>query len=142
MAEMGKAEVLRKVSEFIDEAGVYTMATVDGDQPKCRPFRAHYLIGGELYFGTGRFKDVFRQMQANPKVEIMAFHPADNHFMRFTGKVAFEPDYALAEQVLDAAPAIRKVYTMEGDMKLEMFHLENAVVEIRNMVGVVERYEL
>lgn len=142
MTDMSKAEVLQKVSEFIDEAGVYTMSTVDGDQPKCRPFRAHYLIDGELYFGTGRFKDVFRQMQANPKVEIMAFHPADNHFMRFTGEVAFEPDYALAESILDAAPAIRKVYTMEGDMKLEMFHLVNAVVEFRNMLKCVERHEL
>lgn len=142
MAELSKAEVLQKVSDFIDGAGVYTMSTVDGDQPKCRPFRAHYLIDGELYFGTGRFKDVFRQMRANSKVEIMAFHPEDNHFMRFTGEVAFEPDYGLAERILDTMPGFRKVYTMEGDMKLEMFHLENATVEFRNMMKCVERYEL
>lgn len=60
----------------------------------------------------------------------------------FTDEAAFELTYDLAESILDTIPGFSKVYTMEGDMKLEMFHLENAVVEFRNMMKCVERYEL
>lgn len=57
MAEVEKTGAER-VSEFLDEAGVWYFLTTDGERPKGRPFRFHLLKEGTLYFGTGTFKDV------------------------------------------------------------------------------------
>ncbi len=127
---------MQKICDFIDGAGLFFLSTENGDQPKCRPMRSHFLAGSRLYFGTGRFKDVFRQMTVNPRVEIVTV--SDDKFLRYWGVAAFEETYDMAESILDKMPQMRSVYTMEGDMKLEMFHLEDAHAEIRSMAGLVE----
>ena len=58
-----------KVNDFLTEAGVFYLATVDGDQPKVRPLGAHMEMDGKVLFGVGDFKDVYKQLVANPKVE-------------------------------------------------------------------------
>ena len=60
---------MSKVNDFISEAGVFYLATVDGDQPKVRPLGAHMEMDGKLLFGVGDFKDVYKQMLANPQLE-------------------------------------------------------------------------
>ena len=127
---------IQKISEFIDKASIYFISTEDGDQPKCRPMRSHFVIGDRLCFGTGRFKDVFKQMQENPKVEIVALD--GGKWLRYWGTAVFEETYDIANAVLEKMPQAKQIYTMEGDMILEIFHLENAHVEIRNMAGVIE----
>ena len=66
---------IQKVDEFITEAGVFFLASVDGDQAKCRPLGFHMLIDDKIYFGVGTFKEVWKQMQENPKIEIVALNP-------------------------------------------------------------------
>ena len=61
-----------KISNFLTEAGVYFLATVDGDKPKCRPIGFHVLRNDRLYFGVGDFKDVYKQLCRNPEAEIVA----------------------------------------------------------------------
>ena len=60
---------MSKINDFLTEAGVFFLATVDGDQPKLRPLGAHMELDGKVLFGVGDFKDVYRQMVANPKVD-------------------------------------------------------------------------
>ncbi|RDB63112.1 pyridoxamine 5'-phosphate oxidase [Gordonibacter sp. 28C] len=133
---MDTLEAITHVNDYLDESGFYLLATADGKQPKCRPMRMHMLLKGRLYFGTGRFKDVFKQMQANPLVEIVAVK--DNCFMRYYGTAVFEDTYDLAQAILEKTPGAKNVYTMEDDMKLEIFHLENATAEFRTMLGIEE----
>ena len=54
---------IQKVNEFITEAGVFFLASVDGDQAKCRPLGFHMLVDDKIYFGVGTFKEVWKQMQ-------------------------------------------------------------------------------
>ena len=65
-----------KVNDFLSEAGVFFLATADGDQPKVRPLGAHMEMDGKVLFGVGDFKEVYRQLVANPKVEIACAKPA------------------------------------------------------------------
>ncbi len=58
---------VEKISEFIDKAGVFYFLTTDGDQPKGRPFGLRLVVDGKLYFGCGTFKNVFKQLTANPR---------------------------------------------------------------------------
>ncbi len=75
---------LEKINEALTQAKTFYLATVEGDQPKCRPVAFHLLLGGKLYFGVGDFKDVYRQMQQNPKVELCAL--TESGFLRYTGR--------------------------------------------------------
>ena len=64
---------MNEVLEFLKSAGTYYLATVDGDQPRVRPFGTADLFEGKLYIQTGKVKDVSKQLAANPKAEICAF---------------------------------------------------------------------
>ena len=66
-------ENIEKVCQFLDEAQTYYHATVEGDQPRVRPFGTALIYDGRLYIQTGRVKPVSKQIAANPKVEICAF---------------------------------------------------------------------
>ena len=61
---------MKKVYDFIKKCGTYYLATVDGDQPRVRPFGTILLFEDKLYIQTGKSKDVSKQIQANPKAEI------------------------------------------------------------------------
>ena len=115
---------MSKVSDFLNEAGVFFMATADGNQPKLRPLGAHMEADGKIIFGVGDFKNVYRQMKANPLVEIVACKP-DGHWLRYTGKAVFETDGNYADQMIKAA-GLEKIYNEQTCNKLMTFHLENA----------------
>ena len=125
---------MSKINDFLSEAGVFFLATVDGDQPKVRPLGAHMEMDGKVLFGVGDFKDVYKQMVANPKVEIVACKP-DGHWLRYTGKVAFETDSKYAEASLEAMPHLKDIYNEQTGKKMMMFHLEDATAVDINMMG-------
>lgn len=116
---------MSKINDFLTEAGVFFLATADGDQPKLRPLGAHLEMDDKVIFGVGDFKNVYRQMVANPKVEIAACKP-DGHWLRYTGKVVFEDDPKYAEAMLDAMPDLRNIYNEQTGNKMMAFHLEDA----------------
>jgi uncharacterized pyridoxamine 5'-phosphate oxidase family protein len=116
---------MSKINDFLNAAGVFFLATVDGDQPKIRPLGLHLEMDGEELFGIGDFKNVYRQMVKNPKVEIVASKP-DGHWMRYTGTAVFEQDEKYANAALEAMPHLKSIYNEQTGNKMMMFHLENA----------------
>jgi uncharacterized pyridoxamine 5'-phosphate oxidase family protein len=116
---------MSKINSFLDEAGVFFLATEDGNQPKVRPLGAHLEMDGKILFGVGDFKAVYRQMQANPQVEIVACKQ-NGHWLRYTGTAVFETDEKYAQTMLDAAPQLRNIYNEQTGNKMAVFHLENA----------------
>ncbi|MBR3645765.1 MAG: pyridoxamine 5'-phosphate oxidase family protein [Lachnospiraceae bacterium] len=124
---------MSKISDFLNETGVFFLATVDGDQPKLRPLGLHIELDGKVMFGIGDFKDVYRQLIANPKCEIVAAKQ-DGHWMRYTGTAVFETDEKYAQVALEGAPHLKNIYNDETGHKMMMFHLEDATaVEIAVM---------
>ena len=116
---------MSKINEFLNAAGVFFLATVDGDQPKLRPLGLHMEMDGKELFGVGDFKDVYKQMVKNPKVEIVASKP-NGHWMRYTGKAVFETDPKYADAALEAAPHLRQIYNEQTGNKMMMFSLADA----------------
>jgi uncharacterized pyridoxamine 5'-phosphate oxidase family protein len=131
---MTKGSIMSKVNDYLNETGVFFLATADGDQPRLRPLGAHLEMDGKVMFGVGDFKDVYRQLQANPKVEVVACKQ-DGHWMRYTGTAVFETDYKYAETILDAMPNLRGIYNDETGHKMAVFHLENATAVDIAMMG-------
>lgn len=116
---------MSKINDFLTEAGVFFLATADGDQPKLRPLGAHMEMDDKVIFGVGDFKNVYKQIAANPKVEIVACKP-DGHWLRYTGKAVFEDDPKYAEAMLDMMPDLRNIYNEQTGNKMMTFHLEDA----------------
>lgn len=129
----------QKIDEFIGEAEVFYLATVDGDKPKNRPLGFHLLKDDKIYFGVGNQKDVYKQLTANPNVEIVAVVGTD--FLRYYGKAVFEETYEFADSIVAGNEFLQSIYNDETGFKLAIFHLEEATAEIRNITGeIMESY--
>lgn len=124
---------MSKVNDFLSEAGVFFLATADGAQPKVRPLGAHLEMDGKVIFGVGDFKDVYKQLTANPLTEIVACK-SDGHWLRYTGKAVFETDPKYAEAMIEAA-GLQAIYNEETGNKLMAFHLEDATAVDIPMMG-------
>lgn len=123
---------MSKIKDFLTETGIFFLATVDGAQPKLRPLGAFLEEDGKLIFGVGDFKNVYKQLQANPLAEIAACKP-DGHWLRYTGRAVFETDPKYAEEMI-AAFKLDMIYNEQTGNKLMTFHLEDAAaVEIAVM---------
>ena len=115
---------MSKIKVFLNETGMFFMATVDGDRPRLRPLGAVLEEDGKLIFGVGDFKDVYHQMQKNPNVEIVACK-RDGHWLRYSGKAVFETDGKYAAQMIRDV-GLDTIYNEQTGNKLMTFHLEDA----------------
>ena len=113
-------EAIERVCKFLEEAQTYYLATVEGDQPRVRPFGTVLLYGGRLYIETGRVKSVSRQIAANPKVEICACKGPE--WLRVTGELADDPDRGPKEAMLEKMPSLKAMYSPDdGNMQMLYF---------------------
>ena len=114
---------MNKVKDFLKDAGTYYLATVDGDQPRVRPFGTVNEFEGKLYIQTGKSKDVAKQIAANPKVELSAFK--DGQWIRVACKLVEDDRREARKSMLDAYPSLQKMYSAD-DGNTEVFYFKNA----------------
>ena len=118
---------LERATEFLKKADVYYLATVDGDQPRVRPFGTEHIFEGRLYIQTGKVKDVSRQLLANPKAEICAFMKGE--WIRVSGELAEDDRSEARQSMLDAYPSLQKMYAAD-DGNTQVFYFRNGVATI------------
>ena len=116
--------MMKRVAQFLKEAGTYYLATVDGDQPRVRPFGTIHIFEGKLYLQTGKVKDVSKQLHANPKAEICAFKDGD--WLRVAGELIEDDRREARVSMLKAYPALKNMYSPD-DGNTEVFYFKNAV---------------
>ena len=114
---------MKRVEQFLKEAGTYYLATTDGDQPRVRPFGTIHIFEDKLYLQTGKVKDVSKQIHANPKVEICAFK--DGEWLRVSGELVEDDRREVRQSMLDAYPELQQMYSAD-DGNTEVFYLKNA----------------
>ena len=112
-----------KVLKFLKDAETYYLATVEGDQPRVRPFGTAHVFEGKLYIQTGKVKDVSKQLHQNPKVEICAFK--NGEWLRVSGKLIEDDRNEARQSMLDAYPSLQKMYKVD-DGNTEVFYFEEA----------------
>ena len=118
---------MKEAYEFLKNAGVYYLATVEGDQPRVRPFGTVDIFEDKLYIQTGKVKEVSKQIQANAKVEICAF--MDGKWIRVAGNLVRDDRVEAKAHMLDAYPNLKAMYSAEDD-NTEVLYFENAVATI------------
>ncbi len=126
---------MEKVYQFLKQAGTYYLATVDGDQPRVRPFGTVHIFEGKLYIQTGRSKDVSKQLAANPKAEICAFK--DGVWLRVAGELVEDDRVEARKSMLDAYPNLRGMYD-ENDGNTQVLYLRNAVATFSSFTAPAE----
>ena len=126
---------MKKVYDFLKEAGTYYLATVEGDQPRVRPFGTVNIFEGKLYIQTGKVKSVSKQIAENNKVEICAFK--DGVWLRLVGKLVEDDRIEAKKAMLDAYPELRGMYD-ENDDNTQVLYFKNATATFSSFTSAPE----
>ena len=135
MEEKTEGNIMERVCKFLKDAGTYYLATVEGDQPRVRPFGTAHIFEGRLYIQTGKVKPVSRQLMANPKAEICAFH--NGTWVRIAGELVEDDRVEARKSMLDAYPGLRKMYD-ENDGNTQVFYFKNATATLSSFTAASE----
>ncbi|MBO4289504.1 MAG: pyridoxamine 5'-phosphate oxidase family protein [Lachnospiraceae bacterium] len=130
---------MERVVKFLKEAGAYYLATVEGDQPRVRPFGTAHIFEGKLYIQTGKVKEVSKQLHINPKFEICAFK--DGEWLRVAGELVEDDRIEAKQSMLDAYPSLQRMYAAD-DGNTEVFYMKNAVATFSSFTKAPEVVEL
>ena len=128
-------ENIEKVYRFIDNARTYYLATVEGDQPRVRPFGTILLFGGRLYIQTGKVKDVSRQLAANPKAELCAFDGSS--WLRVAGELVNDDNREAKVAMLEKLPSLKAMYSADDD-NMQMLYFRNAAATFSTFTAAPE----
>lgn len=118
---------MQEVYDFLKQCGNYYLATVDGDQPRVRPFGTVNLFEDKLYIQTGKVKDVSKQMMANPKIEICAFNGSE--WIRIQAITVVDDRVEAKQSMLDKYPQLQARYSATDD-NTQVLYLKDAVAKI------------
>jgi uncharacterized pyridoxamine 5'-phosphate oxidase family protein len=125
-------QAMQEVHDFLKACGTYYLATVDGDQPRVRPFGTIHLFDGKLYIQTGKVKDASKQMMANPKVEICAHNGTE--WIRVQATVVEDDRVEAKQSMLEAYPQLQKMYSATDD-NTQVLYLKDAVATIASFTA-------
>ena len=123
---------MKTVLDFLKKAGTYYLATVDGTQPRVRPFGTINLFDGKLYIQSGKKKEVAKQIKANPKVEMSAFD--GETWIRVTATLVEDNRAEAQESLLEAYPTLRNMYAVNDGNNI-VYYLKDATATFYTFSG-------
>ena len=123
---------MKRVYDFLKKAETYYLATVEGDQPRVRPFGTINEFEGKLYIQTGKVKPVSHQIAVNPKVEICAC--TGGEWIRVACELVEDDRIEAKKSMLDAYPNLRGMYH-ENDGNTQVFYMKNATATISSFTS-------
>ena len=123
---------MQEVLDFLKKAGTYYLATVEGDQPRVRPFGTAHIFDGKLYIQTAKSKPCAKQMAANPKIEISAM--SEGSWIRIAAQAITDDRLEAKQSMLDAYPMLKDRYSAEDD-NTNVLYLKDAVATIESFGG-------
>lgn len=130
---------MNEIIQFLNDCGTFFLATEEGGQPRVRPLGFVMDYNGKLAFCTNNQKPMFKQMKANPRVELSACKGPD--WVRIAGKVSFITDEASQKKALEVMPDLAGMYAV-GDGKFEIFAFEGGTATFASMKGGGKTVEL
>lgn len=115
---------MNKIVEELKKVGVFYIATVEKDQPRVRPFGSVTEFEGEAFICCGNFKEVYKQIAANPKVELCGMYDQTS-WLRVTATLVEDDRIEVQEAVLADPTGPKGLYTA-GDGRFATFKLTDA----------------
>ena len=125
---------MKELVEFLQANPVQYLATVGRDgKAKCRPFMFCFEKDNRLWFCTNNQKDVYKDMQSNPNIEVSISSP-NYAWIRLNGKAVFENNMEVKEECMNN-PIVKGQYNSANNPIFEVFYLENAHAVIADFSG-------
>jgi uncharacterized pyridoxamine 5'-phosphate oxidase family protein len=126
---------IERVCQFLDEAQTYYLATVEGDQPRVRPFGTALIYDGKLYIQTGKVKPVSKQLAVNPKAEICAFK--GGKWIRIAGELINDDNRDVMVAMLEKMPSLKAMYSPD-DGNMQMLYFKDATATFSSFTEAPE----
>lgn len=126
---------MEQVEKFLKEADVYYLATMEGDQPRVRPFGTAHIFEGKLYIQTGKVKGVYKQLKENPKAEICAC--IKDQWLRVSGELIEDDRREARQSMLDDYPSLQSMYSAD-DGNTAVFYFQNATAVFSSFQAELE----
>ena len=128
---------MNEVYEFLKKCGTYYLATVEGDQPRVRPFGTALVFEGKLYIQTGKVKNISKQLAVNPKAEICAFD--GGKWLRVAGELINDDRIAPKAAMLEKHPELKGMYKAEDD-NTQVLYFRNATATFSSFTDAPETF--
>ncbi|MBR2578000.1 MAG: pyridoxamine 5'-phosphate oxidase family protein [Erysipelotrichaceae bacterium] len=126
---------MERVYSFLEEAKEYYLATVEGDQPRVRPFGTVLLYDGRIYIQTGKVKNVSKQLAANPKAEICAYK--DGKWLRIACELVNDENRDVKVAMLEKMPSLKGMYDPD-DGNMQMLYIKDATATFSSFTEAPE----
>ena len=127
---------MEEVYNFIKNANTYFLATVDKDKPKVRPFGSINIFEDKLYIETSKLKDVSKQIENNPNVELCAL--SDGKWLRLSGTLVRDERMEAKISMFENNPILKKFYKVDSD-KTEVLYFKNATAIIYSFTEEIKK---
>ena len=114
----------KEVIEFVAKNPVFSLATIDGKQPRVRMMMLYRADEKGLIFTTGRDKDVSKQLQANPAIQMCFFSPDQGLQVRIEGTVEKLDDLELKKQIVEAFTFLKPWVESQGYDVMATYRLQ------------------
>lgn len=121
---------MNRIVNILNQSKTFFFATVDGDQPRVRPYNAVCEFEDKVYFYTNNHTHAFKQIASNPFVELCAMI-SDDRWLRVNGKVVYDYRPEVKKAMLEAHPELKSMYSAD-DKIFEVFYLSNMSATIHS----------
>jgi uncharacterized pyridoxamine 5'-phosphate oxidase family protein len=120
---------MNEILKFITDAGIFYIATVEGDKPRVRPFAFAMDYQGKIYFCTSNQKNVYHQLKSNPQFEACTMSKG-RQWMRLNGKAVFDSNTDAKAKAFEVMPGLAKIYKSE---EFEVFYVDDGEATFYSM---------
>ena len=127
-------ESINKVFDFLQNAGTFYLATVEGDQPRVRPYGAMMLFEGKIYIMACGLTNATKQIAANPKPELCAFQGMT---LRIECKLVEDNRPETQKALIEKMPVLKPALGENGENGV-MYYLSEATATFFKMMEPVE----
>jgi len=117
---MNKSEILA----FLNANPTCYMATLEGNEPRVRAMGMVSAGEDGVIIQTGVYKDIYKQLSANPNVELCFFNAKDGVQVRVSGAVELVEDMKLKEEIVVQRPFLKPIVEKEGYGAIVVYRLK------------------
>jgi pyridoxamine 5'-phosphate oxidase len=100
------------------------LATLEGDKPHVRAIGMVKADDDGIIIETATFKDVYKQMTANPNVELCFFNDKEGIQIRVSGAVGPVDDIELKKEIVVQRPFLKERIAEGGYEVMGVFRLK------------------
>jgi uncharacterized pyridoxamine 5'-phosphate oxidase family protein len=133
---------LQQIADYLTAVPAWFLSTSVDNEPHVRPFSFAQIDDGRLWFCTANTKDVFRELQINPRFELSAWKPGSPWVIVHGQAVFAEPSQAVRQAGFEHMVSLGEAHASPNDGLLVFFYPAKAIVRVCDITGQEQAFEL